>query len=165
MQDDPHKLYGPRPSKRIMKFPRQPIGTTPTFSSEQTAEDASISLTTSIPSRLKSLARQTHLITFQGIPIDLSGLEQLVHTSQSRFILETLLYLSNESTNTGSTISNNMCLKELVDLLDNVWNEDGGMEKRVSGGNGFEFTKGGYARVRIFELAGAINRISGLSIM
>jgi hypothetical protein len=152
--------YGCTSNRVILRLPNStPHPPTTTTLSDQTDDEASISLRTLQPVKSKSVARETHLITFRGIPVDLSGLEQLVHTSQSRFILETLLHLSESSRHTEGRP-----LKQLLHELDRAWDGEGGMEKRVSNGYGGEFTKGGFARVRVFELAGAINRIEGLSV-
>ncbi|KAI9326677.1 hypothetical protein BDR26DRAFT_941046 [Obelidium mucronatum] len=108
----------------------------------------------------KSAARRTHMITFSGIDVDLSGLEQLVHTSQSRLIVDALVYLREiAETQNGATAA--FSLKEAVHRLEQVWDRDGleAVGRFASTGG----VVGDYARPRGIEVVAALNRIRGLA--
>jgi hypothetical protein len=93
-----------------------------------------------------------NMITFSGIDVDLSALEQLVHKSQSRCILDTLLLLRGAQ-NRKSVLS-------MVEYIENEWDMNEGLS--VVSPNGYP--AGDYVRPRRFELVGALNRIRGLSV-
>ncbi|KAJ3300302.1 hypothetical protein HK104_002121 [Borealophlyctis nickersoniae] len=98
--------------------------------------------------------RTGHLITFSGTDIDLSALEQLVHPSQARSILDVLLYLQSVSGGKQKTLA------QWVDEIEGMWDAKGMDCLDLQG-----WKSGELARPRRFEVAGAINRFRGLRIM
>ncbi|KAJ3130000.1 hypothetical protein HK100_008324 [Physocladia obscura] len=100
----------------------------------------------------KSATRHTSMITFSGIDVDLSGLEQLVHMSQSRAILDGLLFIRDKMDGKGS-----ISVKEALHELESVWNQNG-LDAIAREG----LIVGDYARPRALEVAAALNRIRGL---
>ncbi|RKO90908.1 hypothetical protein BDK51DRAFT_52029 [Blyttiomyces helicus] len=101
----------------------------------------------------KSAARRTNLITFSGIDVDLSALEQLVHTSQARCILEALLRIRDRYGATGLTV------REVVARVEKEWDDAGLAAGSVQG-----WIAGDLARPRAIEIAGALNRVRGLAV-
>ena len=100
----------------------------------------------------KSKARQMNLITFSGIDIDLSSLEQIVHLSQSRMILDTLLFIQANGSFSQLTVA------QMADKIERLWEEQGlDVVKRDA------CPPCNYAKPRIFELIGALNRLRGVS--
>ncbi|KAJ3088588.1 hypothetical protein HK102_008406 [Quaeritorhiza haematococci] len=106
----------------------------------------------------KSSARRTHVITFEGVEVDLSGLEQLVHTSQSRCILDAMQHIRDLSASSvGGHAGTHLSLKELIERLEREWDEKGLDIVHPKG-----WPAGDYARPRGLEVAGALNRLRGL---
>ncbi|KAJ3411041.1 hypothetical protein HDV05_002863 [Chytridiales sp. JEL 0842] len=126
---------------------------------QQSASSESASFGTRPP---KSSTRTQELLTFNGIDVDLSGLEQLVSKSQTRCILETLQYLLLLTQST-STCALRKTVKEWMEFFEQLWDaEKGGVGLDEVASNGYEGKPvGDLARVRVLELGGALNRLRG----
>ena len=100
----------------------------------------------------KVAVRSKSVLSYGDIELELSGLEQIVSSSQTQFIAAMLQKIP-------SLALNNPTLSELLAVLD----------KKIDGGglDGIdkETFHGGMARVRKYELAGAINRLRGENSM
>jgi len=83
-----------------------------------------------------------------GPDLELSALSQLVHTSQTRLIVQAIYFLRNNK--------NQMNLKDLLNEVIGDW------EESVLNGEGRE--EGWLAAVRAVDLGMAINRIRGLKV-
>ncbi|KAJ3034404.1 hypothetical protein HDV00_005060 [Rhizophlyctis rosea] len=101
----------------------------------------------------KSAARRTNLITVSGVDVDLSALEQLVHPSQARAILDAILHLQ------ASPPSQRKTMRQWVEEVDRVWSEKGMDALDLKG-----WKSGELARPRRFEVAAALNRLRGLRV-
>ncbi|TPX53720.1 hypothetical protein PhCBS80983_g06209 [Powellomyces hirtus] len=103
----------------------------------------------------KSKALNAHRISIDGTDVDLSGLEQLVHGSQARAIVAAILHVRDHVQD--GTLS----LAECVGAVNAMWDhgERGLLETSATG-----WIVGDLARPRMLELAGAINRLRGLSV-
>jgi predicted ABC-class ATPase len=95
----------------------------------------------------KVRVRSLSVISYGETELDLSGLEQIVSRSQTCAIAQALQRLSSIATDPNNT------LRQVLEALDKVVDE-GGLD--VLAPNEFY---GGMARPRLFELAGAINRL------
>ncbi|KAJ3062119.1 hypothetical protein HDU98_001985, partial [Podochytrium sp. JEL0797] len=103
-------------------------------------------------STTKSAARRTKMITFSGTDVDLGGLDQLVHLSQSRVIVDSLVYL-RDVVGTKRSVS----VVEGVMMLESLWEREGMEVMNARGG-----AVGDYARPRGVEVVAALNRVRGL---
>ncbi|KAJ1562673.1 hypothetical protein HK405_009269 [Cladochytrium tenue] len=116
----------------------------------------------------KSAARRTHLITLSGTDVDLAALDQLVHQSQSRCILDSMLYLRDRlrlaSASSAAAAGSNLRslpLADAVAAVEREWDASS-VGIAVVGQFGADAPVGNLARPRTIELAAAINRVRGL---
>ncbi|KAI8820636.1 uncharacterized protein EV422DRAFT_496415 [Fimicolochytrium jonesii] len=109
-----------------------------------------LSSNSSTPRPRKSKALNTFLISIDGVDVDLSALEQLVHPSQSRAIVTAMLHIRSKP-------SSKLTLNEWMDAIEAEWDANG--LPCLS-----DWITGDLARPRRFELAGAINRLRGVAI-
>lgn len=101
--------------------------------------------------RLKIDAPRTSLLQLGAAKIDLSGLDQLVDAAQSRCIGEALHHASR------AYAGQSLTFKQLLEHLEDEFDRRG--VDSVS-----RFKNGELARPRIYELAGAINRLRNLRL-
>ncbi len=101
--------------------------------------------------RLRIDAPRTNLLRLGAATIDLSGLEQLVDEAQSRCIGEALYHAYR------AYAGQSLTLKQLLEHLEDEFDRRG--VDAVS-----RFKNGELARPRIYELAGAINRLRNLRL-
>jgi len=95
----------------------------------------------------KVAVRATNVISYGDVELDLSGLEQIVSTSQTNSISSALQKIGSSSTSGRST------LLEVIASIDATLDRDG-LDALAPG----QF-HGGLARPRSFEIAGAVNRL------
>ncbi|KAI8620474.1 hypothetical protein BC830DRAFT_1098921 [Chytriomyces sp. MP71] len=141
---DTSKSY-PTPAPRVFRLPIGPSAETASTAQQHAARGGGT----------KSSARRTHLITFSGIDVDLAALEQLVHPSQSRLILDSLLYVRDVVCAGGREVS----VAAAVQAVERVWLETG-LGGVVRNGSAV----GDYAGVRKLDLGAALNRVRGLLV-
>merc|ERR1712112_300264 len=98
---------------------------------------------TSLQPRGKVKADRDRGIIFGETEIDLTYVEQLVESSQTRFIMDCLVFLAGKSARGGLTLS------EILDRL----------------GEEMASPNGAYTRPRSMEIAAAINRLRTLKII
>ncbi|KAJ3329336.1 hypothetical protein HDU76_008108 [Blyttiomyces sp. JEL0837] len=101
------------------------------------------------PRNTKSSAKSTKTVTFTGTEIDLSGLEQIAHASQSRGIIEVMLQLKEKDTWFTASSARN--------YLQQVLTSEEGIDRLRS----TQYPIGNIARPRFLDVMGAINRLRG----
>eukprot|EP00922_Rhytidocystis_sp_ex-Travisia-forbesii_P049217 GHVS01073301.1.p1 GENE.GHVS01073301.1~~GHVS01073301.1.p1 ORF type:complete len:648 (+),score=96.01 GHVS01073301.1:127-2070(+) len=111
----------------------------------------------------KVSTKSTSNISYGRSEIDLSGVEQIVETSQTRAIADFLQMVADD--NQG--IDGNMSLRDVLKfVMDKIFNE----KNKSVGYNGldclarWDHPTGAYALPRIFEMGAAINRLRTLRI-
>ena len=139
-------------TQRIFHLPNgAPPQTTEIAEEGPAASSADVS-SSSFRAPPKSSARRTHQIIFSGIEVDLSGLEQLIHPSQARCILGSLLYLRDRC-------SENLSVRDAVKMLDELFDAQG-----CAAVSTFDHPSGDLVRPRALEIAGALNRLRGVAV-
>ena len=99
----------------------------------------------------KLAVRNRFLIQIGDLDLQLSGVEQLCDTSQTRSIADCLVYLSQQSSQT----TRRQTLASLLDHLEEAFDSPQGLDVLFSPGR----LRGNCARPRRFEIAAAINRL------
>ena len=95
-------------------------------------------------------------IIYGNTEIDLSFVEQLVDTSQTRFIMDCLVYL-------GDKIHSDLSVQEIVKHLEQSLTS-GRLDCPLDLVSPWQTPNGSYSRPRMFEIVAAINRLRSLRV-
>ena len=96
-------------------------------------------------------------ILYGDTEIDLSFVEQLVDTSQTRFIMDCLVYLGNK-------IQSNLSIQEIIQHLDEALTSGPWKDCPLDLVSPWQTPNGSYSRPRMFEIVAAINRMRSLRV-
>ncbi|KAI8808626.1 hypothetical protein BJ742DRAFT_771977 [Cladochytrium replicatum] len=145
----------PDPVEKVGETYGRMTARTPCFLPSASASNAEPS-DTGNPRKRRNAARGTDDIEFEDVHVDLSALEQIVHASQARCILGCMNVILG-----GSQTSRT--LKAWVEELEEGWNNPAETGAPLDNVMKSGCLVGDYARPRSHEIAGAINRLRGLS--